>query len=481
MGTDVSLYKKRGIQALILVGILLYLRVFGIWLYQLDDANLIAEAVRHYFHVIPFFRPLEYYTVQLNILLVGTNSTVVSHAVNLLFFAGSGWLVYRLYRLLFPKGHPLFALAAVLYFISRPQNVSSITDVDVTSQIASIFFVLLLAYTELSNSTPDQFRSVIVRFLLFLLAMFSKESSAGLIAVLPFATALYQRKFSWKRVVRYFLLFALVLVIYYLLNSLANGAWVPIQRKTFPTGHYSLASTAFIALKNEFMLFFANFWTGSTLAFVPRLHPFRIMIGAVLFAALAIWAIRGWLAPASRSNRPAQFALLLILPAATLPMALLEHVSELHSIMMAPFFAILLLSLVEMEVIHHKKLFPVISTWFVLTAMWGYWGIFEKTEIALRESARCRQIYANVEREIQPGDSTVTVIIPYDRDEPLYSIYYMKRNEKLLACLRLQETLRHFTLTWWKDSTLVPNYRYIDTGNIERIASNSSPAPERQP
>lgn len=154
-------------------------------------SNIPSLFTRDYFgagHNDKIYRPIIHLSLALNYYFGGLN-TFGYHLVNLILHLLNGLLVYRL-TLHYTEGRDIAFLNS-LFFLAHPVRTEAVTWVSGRSELLSAFFFLAcwLAFTQLKRGR------YIVTSILFLLALFSKESTAILPAVILMTE--FYKSYSW--------------------------------------------------------------------------------------------------------------------------------------------------------------------------------------------------------------------------------------------------------------------------------------------
>jgi tetratricopeptide (TPR) repeat protein len=145
-----------------------------------------------------FYRPLQFACYWILYRLSGPNPAVF-HLLNLLLYAASAWLVYRLGRELL--ANELAALAGALLWALHPVHVETVAWISALPDAGFGFFALLAFWLFLraERSAEDCFREQLLSVLAFFVALFFKEMALGF----PFLLLAYWfflgKPDSWRR------------------------------------------------------------------------------------------------------------------------------------------------------------------------------------------------------------------------------------------------------------------------------------------
>jgi protein O-mannosyl-transferase len=183
-----------------LVGFLLYSNTidFG---YVLDDSAAVVENqfVKKGFAGIPdllktdfwyfsnlklgYYRPLSLITFAIEYQFLHNNPQV-SHLINVLLFAFTGYLLFILLNKIFRSYHFLFPFAICLLFIAHPVHTEVVANIKSRDEILSFLNVLLTLWFALKYFDLKRTKYLLLSLLFFYLALLSKETAlAGVILV----------------------------------------------------------------------------------------------------------------------------------------------------------------------------------------------------------------------------------------------------------------------------------------------------------
>lgn len=294
------------------------------------------------------FRPLEVLTIQSSFYLF--NSPILVTIISFLGFLFCIGLVFWIARIS-DRNRPIVAVLAAAFFACHPANVSAIFQVDtISQQLASVFVLCGFAWYTF-GPFDHKIKYHCVGAGLSLLALLSKEISAGAILALPLAAVLVQRfvRRSRPRVVAHRCLFSTAITIGLLLTYVSlralSGATLTVE-----DGRYAFSDSPILVLKNAILLLGSMGYLGSTLEIFLLDSPIRLIVSVLLSAAVHVLALLGfvWLlighrqGDADRQSLIVMTAVALLLLASLFPAVLIKHVSELYAYLGVPFYSLLL-------------------------------------------------------------------------------------------------------------------------------------------
>ncbi|MGB3536380.1 MAG: hypothetical protein WBA13_23035 [Microcoleaceae cyanobacterium] len=181
-----------------------------------------------------FFRPVVSLTLFLDYIIWGLNS-IGYHLTNLSFHAICGFSIYRILSQLLNKVQlpskqiKITALITALLFIILPSHVEAVTWISARSDLVAACFCLASFSYYLSYKNYHNKRNLLFSYLLFLLALLSKESVIiypGIIfsyEIYDYFTESDDNKTSIKNIILFPLLYTSLFPIYLILRYLGLG------------------------------------------------------------------------------------------------------------------------------------------------------------------------------------------------------------------------------------------------------------------
>lgn len=135
------------------------------------------------------YRPLSLATFAVEIAVFGPGRPGISHLVNVLLYALSGWLVYRFLRRLLPQGDRAWwldpAFYAALLFVLHPVHAEVVANIKGRDEILALLLglgMLGCCWRFLHTPRPT---TLVLGGLLFFLALLSKENALMLLVAAP--------------------------------------------------------------------------------------------------------------------------------------------------------------------------------------------------------------------------------------------------------------------------------------------------------
>lgn len=209
------------------------------------------------------YRPLSPVSFAVEYQFFGLNP-LISHLINIILYGLLGILLFRFLLLLFRNNlnkKYLIGIAFIssLFFISHPVHTEVVANIKGRDEIFSLFFGIMALYFSLKwlNSRKMLYQTIV--FLLFSLALFSKENSITLVLVAPLMVFLFYHRIKFS----YFNL----LLPYILSTLLFMGVRTAILGFDFGSSGMELMNNPFIKFNGEAWIDFTAVEKLSTILF----------------------------------------------------------------------------------------------------------------------------------------------------------------------------------------------------------------------
>ncbi len=167
------------------------------------------------------YRPLTLSTFALQHQLVGINAKA-GHLMNILLAMMNGILLFSLLRRLFSSWPVHLSGTIALLFVAHPVHTEVVCNIKSRDELLAGFFILLSLRNLLNGAAVRTERLPIAPALIFLCALFSKESSIAFIAAVPLLLH-YSGKSGWKSHARAIVPFLTVAGVFLAARYLAVG------------------------------------------------------------------------------------------------------------------------------------------------------------------------------------------------------------------------------------------------------------------
>lgn len=122
----------------------------------------------------------------------------LSHLINVLFFAWTGWLIFQFLSLLFKGKYRWLPLIVGLLFVAHPVHTEVVANIKSRDEIMAFFLGLAALYYLIKFVDYQKIWTLVSSILLFALALFAKESAITWLGIYPL-TIWFFRKEQWKK------------------------------------------------------------------------------------------------------------------------------------------------------------------------------------------------------------------------------------------------------------------------------------------
>src|SRR5690606_6342595 len=133
--------------------------------------------------------PQPYRPVTLSTFAIGkslyNNNTAVEHFINVLLFALSGCVLFRLLNIWLKKYHIYILLCCVILFILHPIHTEVVANIKSRDEILALLFALLSIFFIHSYIKNGSKKYLFLSCIYFILSILSKENGITILAVIP--------------------------------------------------------------------------------------------------------------------------------------------------------------------------------------------------------------------------------------------------------------------------------------------------------
>jgi tetratricopeptide (TPR) repeat protein len=300
------------------LGFVLYLNTFG-HLYVLDDYsaikdNWVVKGGLKNLDIIfsteyrygawgspgPLYRPLSLVMFAIEWGLA-PDQPWLSHVINVLFYALTGWLLWITWRRILADYAPALAAAAVLLFMAHPVHTEVVANIKSRDEIFAFLMCTAMLYSVWRYFERNSNAWLISGIMAFTLALFCKESSITYLAVLPMAIWFFTKK-SISENLKITALMTVPAVIFLIIRHKVLSAQ-PYPEVTSILDNFMVGAKTMIDRKASAFMMCGRYLM--TLAFphplnsdmgYPQYKPvgfgdWRALTGFLLFAGMGIWAL----------------------------------------------------------------------------------------------------------------------------------------------------------------------------------------------
>ncbi|MDB5228681.1 MAG: repeat-containing protein YrrB [Bacteroidota bacterium] len=244
------------------------------------------------------------------------NHPLPGHFINILLYALTGLLLYKLLRKWLRQKHPLIPFSIALLFIAHPLHTEVISNIKSLDEILGFLFGLLAMSSFYEYAAENKNKYLISGALFFMLALLSKENSITLLAAIPLSQYFFCKIEEKKKYIFTFISLFGVVVIYFLMRKIALGSLVNFNKidvlnnaliaTANPLDRFA---TAIVLVGYYIRLFFfphpLSFDYSYNTIPVANLGDYRFLLSMLAIILLAIYALKNF-----RKKDPAAFGIL---------------------------------------------------------------------------------------------------------------------------------------------------------------------------
>jgi len=148
------------------------------------------------------YRPLSLVTFAMEYDIAGGLDPATSHWLNILFYALTGLLLFRVLAMMFRKNKAAawwlsLPFLASLFFIAHPIHSEAVANIKGRDEILALLFSLATLYAALRYMDKKNVIWMLSSCVLFYLALLSKENSITFLAVIPLSIYFFS-EYKWK-------------------------------------------------------------------------------------------------------------------------------------------------------------------------------------------------------------------------------------------------------------------------------------------
>ena len=273
--TSGKIYWKLGF-IVALVGFLLYSNTLN-HAYVLDDFSIISEntVTKKGIESIPtifktyyrygyfdlddgIYRPLSVAMFALE-WQISPNNPVLSHWVNVLFYALTGWLLFSTLCKLLKESNIIIPFVISILFISHPIHTEVVANIKSRDEIMGFFLSIASLYFMIKFFKKENSKYLFFAFFLFFSALLAKETAITMLIGIPVTLFLFvQPKFKKIVIPSLFLalpvLLFLVIRNYVLSGNTASYSVTPLENLLLSTSDMTVRIATEIKIMGEYIL-----------------------------------------------------------------------------------------------------------------------------------------------------------------------------------------------------------------------------------
>ncbi len=233
------------------------------------------------------------------------NKPFLGHLINVLLYALTGFLLYRLLRKWFAEKHSFILFAIAILFISHPLHTEVIANIKSHDEILGLLFAILsfsAFYNFANDANKLSIKYLLLGVLYFFLAMLSKESTITLVAAIPLSLYFFTKQENNKKLIYATIVLFIGVAAYFVLRKIAIGGLVTFNEVSVLNNSIVATeskldrfATAIVLVGYYIMLFFfphpLSFDYSLNTIPVATFIDIRFFISLVIIIAMILFAI----------------------------------------------------------------------------------------------------------------------------------------------------------------------------------------------
>lgn len=230
------------------------------------------------------------------------NNPFLGHLINILLYALTAFLLYKLLRNWFPAKHAFILFSITALFISHPLHTEVIANIKSRDEILGFLFSVLSFNAICEYAKHRTTLHLFLGSLFFLLALLSKESTVTLVAVIPLSVYFFTATEDKKR---YFYIAAglvISVILYFILRKIAIGGLVTFNQVSILNNSivgtqdkFERFATAIVLVGYYVRLFFfphpLSFDYSLNTIPIATFSDIRFILSAIVIIAMAAYAV----------------------------------------------------------------------------------------------------------------------------------------------------------------------------------------------
>lgn len=169
------------------------------------------------------YRPLSIATFAIEYNLFG-KTPLISHLINIILYAITSILLYRLLKLLFNEKTEdsdlvkNISFGASLLFIIHPLHTEAVANIKGRDELLALLFSIASWYSIYKNSESPKIKNLVIAGVLFFLALLSKESAIAFLIIIPLSIFVFKSNY-FKLNIKQFLGLFFVAIIFVIIRQ----------------------------------------------------------------------------------------------------------------------------------------------------------------------------------------------------------------------------------------------------------------------
>lgn len=158
------------------------------------------------------------------------NHPFLGHLINVLLYALTGFLLYKLLRKWFPAHHPFILFSIAALFIAHPLHTEVVANIKSRDEILGLLFAILSLSAFYDYALNLNLKNLLLGTFFFFLAVLSKESTITLVAVIPLSIFIFTDTKLNKKYILPVAALLISVVLYFILRKIAIGGLVTFNK-----------------------------------------------------------------------------------------------------------------------------------------------------------------------------------------------------------------------------------------------------------
>ena len=169
-----------------------------------------------------YYRPFSLITFAIEHQLFGSNPHI-THFINLLLYAGTGFMLGLVLQELFPKYKKLFPFLICILFIAHPIHTEVVCNLKSRDELFSFLGILSILFMMLRNEGSAKKTYLFISLCIYYLAFLSKETAITLLVLLPACFYFFRQKSVIDCIIKTVPFIAIMLLFYFQKNQILGS------------------------------------------------------------------------------------------------------------------------------------------------------------------------------------------------------------------------------------------------------------------
>ena len=230
------------------------------------------------------------------------NKPFLGHLINVLLYALTGFLLYKLLRKWFPDKHSFVLFAISILFMAHPLHTEVVANIKSRDEILGLLFAILSLSAFYEYAAKNNIKEALLGTVYFFLAMLSKESTLTLAAAIPLSLFFFTKTEDNKKYLYTIAALIVGVVLYFILRKAAIGGLVTFNKVDVLNNSLMATenkldrfATAIVLVGYYILLFFfphpLSFDYSLNTIPVATFSDARFLISALVIIILAVYAL----------------------------------------------------------------------------------------------------------------------------------------------------------------------------------------------